>query len=44
MCCSEGFTKIKGMGQFAKKIVELNNDIMYPLVYLATLSLILPQL
>jgi hypothetical protein len=43
MRSSEEFAKLKGIGQLAKKMVEMKKNITYPLVYsLVTLSLILP--
>jgi hypothetical protein len=40
---SEKFATLKGIGQLAKKMVEMKKNITYPLVYsLVTLSLILP--
>jgi hypothetical protein len=43
MRSSEEFATLKGIGQLAKKMVEMKKDITYPLVYsLVTLSLILP--
>jgi hypothetical protein len=43
MCSSDEFITLKGITQLAEKMVEMKNDIVYPLVYsLVTLSLILP--
>ena len=39
----EEFSALKGIGQLAEKMVEMKNDVSYPLVYsLVTLALILP--
>ena len=40
---NEKFATLKGIGQLAKKLIEMKNDIVYLLLYLlVTLSLILP--
>ena len=43
MQSTENFSTLKGIGQLVEKMVEMKNDISYPLVYsLVTLALILP--
>jgi len=43
MRSTDEFATLKGIGELAKKMVEMKKDIMHPLVYLlVTLSLILP--
>jgi hypothetical protein len=43
MRSNDEFATLKGIRQFAKKLVEIKKDVVYPLVYsLVTLSLILP--
>ncbi|XP_059455244.1 uncharacterized protein LOC132185494 [Corylus avellana] len=43
MRSSDEFATLKGIGQLAKKLVEMKKDVVYQLVYsLVTLSLILP--
>ena len=40
---SEEFLALKGIGQLAEKMVEMQKNVSYPLVYsLVTLTLILP--
>ena len=42
MQSTENFSTLKGIGQLVEKMVEMKNDISYPLVYsLVTLALIL---
>ena len=31
---SDGFLKLKGIGDIARKLMETNEDIVYPLIYL----------
>jgi uncharacterized membrane protein len=43
MCSIEEFATVKGIGQLAKKMVEMKKDIVHPLAYsLVALTLILP--
>jgi hypothetical protein len=43
MRSSDEFATLKGIGQLAKKMVEIKKDVVHPLVYsLVTLSLVLP--
>ena len=34
MCSNDEFLELKGIGDLARKMVEKNKDVMYPLVYL----------